>query len=66
MSTYCTFKVTSSTKEGLRERDTKVFMPNCEGQQEEADKQGGGNPIAQYKGKLSDQGAESGVSSATN
>lgn len=31
-----------------------------------ADKQRGGNPIAQHKGELSDQGAESGVSSATN
>lgn len=30
------------------------------------DKWGGGNPIAQHKGKLSDQGARSGESSAAN
>lgn len=30
------------------------------------DKWGGGNPIAHHKGKLSDQGAWSGVSSAAN
>lgn len=43
-----------------------AVMPNCEGQIGATDKQGGGNPIAQHKDKLSDQGAQSGVSSTTN
>ena len=64
-SVYCTSKVTSSIKEehGETQRCVYAKLWRTVGG---ADELGGGNPIAQHKGKLSDQGAESGVSSATN